>query len=200
MFAAAHFNAPLLCHALLGLLCAAGSCALPHSMAGHPVNEERSLMMNHSPKDEGLQPNPDLSPEQVVTIQLEALQHNDTPERDSGIAIAFRFASPANQAATGPLANFILLVKNPLYQPLLNHRSVERAPVKIAGDEAQQRVILMSATGVKAVYLFTLSKQADGRYKDCWMTDGVERINSDGPLKGEQVASGNGHLKNLRLL
>lgn len=39
-------------------------------------------------------PNPSLSPDQVVQIQLEALKHNDLT--DSGIALVYRFASVGN--------------------------------------------------------------------------------------------------------
>lgn len=52
-------------------------------------------------------PSPDLSPDQVVRIQLDAMARNDEPAPDSGIATAFKFASPENQAQTGPLDRFI---------------------------------------------------------------------------------------------
>jgi len=123
------------------------------------------------------------------------LQRNDSPTKDSGIATAFRFASPANQAVTGPLENFIQLVKNPLYRPMLNHRSVGRGPVKVSGDRAEQRVTLTTASGEKAVYLFTLSKQKDEPHKNCWLTDGVERIPDESEEDGRKIAEGNGHLR-----
>jgi hypothetical protein len=50
-----------------------------------------------------LTPRPELSPEQVVQYQAEALQHNDEPKTDAGIERAFRFASPSNKQMTGPL-------------------------------------------------------------------------------------------------
>jgi hypothetical protein len=195
MPASSRLNVSLLCPALLLCLLVAASCSLPHSMDANAAGTERGTMMSQAQADDGPQPNPKLKPEEVVAIQLQALQRNDTPTKDNGIAIAFRFASPANQSITGPLSNFILLVKNPLYQPMLNHRSVARGQMKIDGDKAEQRVTLTSATGERAVYIFTLSKQQDGPFKDCWMTDGVERVLSDSQLKGEQVASGNGHLR-----
>jgi hypothetical protein len=43
-------------------------------------------------------PNPALSPEDVVAIQLNALQTNDTPETDAGIAQTWAFAHPDNNA------------------------------------------------------------------------------------------------------
>ena len=39
-------------------------------------------------------PTPELSPEEVVQIQMDAFRNNDVEDR--GIEIAFRFASPAN--------------------------------------------------------------------------------------------------------
>ncbi|MDH3252939.1 MAG: DUF4864 domain-containing protein, partial [Ignavibacteria bacterium] len=69
------------------------------------------------------QPDPSLSPQEVVKIQLHALKNND--EADNGIRIAFRFASPGNQAATGPLDRFIALLKGPSYGEMLNYVSGE---------------------------------------------------------------------------
>ncbi|HSY80300.1 MAG TPA: hypothetical protein VK807_00975, partial [Gemmatimonadaceae bacterium] len=51
-------------------------------------------------------PTPSLSPNQVVEIVLTALQHNDNPQPDAGIATTFEFASPANRLETGPLQRF----------------------------------------------------------------------------------------------
>jgi hypothetical protein len=67
-----------------------------------------------------LMPRPELSPEQVVQYQIEALQHNDEPKLDTGIERAFRFASPSNKQMTGPLEKFIRIVKSPVYSPMVN--------------------------------------------------------------------------------
>lgn len=129
----------------------------------------------------GLAPRPDLSPEDVVTIQLEALRHNDSPSRDAGIATTFRFASPANRVATGPLDNFAELVKASAYRAMINHRRVERGPMHVEGEDARQRVVVYSATGARVAYLFVLSRQHGGAYDGCWMTDGVTRLDDTGP-------------------
>jgi hypothetical protein len=94
-----------------------------------------------------------------------ALQRNDEQAPDSGIATAFRFASPGNRAATGPLERFIQLVKSPAYKPLLNHKTAARGAVRIADDIARQRVTLTAANGERIVYLFTVSKQTEDPYK-----------------------------------
>lgn len=122
------------------------------------------------------EPGAALTPADVVNSQLKALQHNDTPAKDSGIATAFKFASPSNKSLTGPLEHFALLLKNPTYKPLLNHRSAEFGPVKIFEGVAHMRVTLVDSEGARAVYVFILSKQTDGPCKGCWMTDGVMKV------------------------
>ena len=128
-----------------------------------------------------LSPGPALSPEDVVSIQLEALRHNDSPSRDAGIATTFRFASPANRVATGPLDRFADLVKTSAYRAMIDHRRVERGPMHVEGDEARQRVVVWSATGARVAYMFFLSRQHGGPCDGCWMTDGVTRLNDTGP-------------------
>ncbi len=130
------------------------------------------------------EPHPALSPEDVVSIQLRALKHNDRPSKDHGIRIAFRFASPANRASTGPIERFIRMVKNPLYRPMLNYKSEFREPLETIGDIARQKVTLVSEEGKTASYLFVLSKQTEEPYQDCWMTDSVMRVEPE----GDQVA------------
>ncbi len=132
----------------------------------------------------GQEPSPALTPAEVVRTQITALKNNDKPRKDAGIATAFRFASPGNRAATGPLDRFILMVKGPLYRPLIDFRTVEYGEMEVKGDAARQIVRVTEGDGKTAVYLFTLTKQKDAPYKDCWMTDGVMRVaDQAGPAK-----------------
>lgn len=116
-------------------------------------------------------PSPTLSPEQVVRLQLESLQHNDASNQ--GIEAAFNFASPDNKRNTGPLTRFVKMLKAPPYNAMLNHKSVEFDPIEISRDSATQRVKLTGADGQTTVYIFMLSKQTEAPYQNCWMTDGV---------------------------
>ncbi len=120
-------------------------------------------------------PNPQLSPADVVKAVMAALKQNDAA--DSGIRTTFQFASPANQQMTGPIERFIPLVRNAAYAPLLNHRSADVREVGVKGDQAVEMVTVIDAAGNAAHYVFQLSKQHDaGPLKDCWMTDGVIRV------------------------
>jgi hypothetical protein len=125
--------------------------------------------------DKELFPNQNLSPAEVVRIQIRALGQNDIPHENAGIEIAFRFASPRNKLITGPLPRFIQLVSNPVYRPMLNHRQARYGPLQIEGANATQPVILTASDGQRVGYLFTLSRQDGGTCDRCWMTDGVIR-------------------------
>ena len=128
----------------------------------------RSLLQHYF-----VSPIPELSPDQVVKLQLKALRNNEKLGDDSGIRGCYNFASPANKAYTGPLERFVRMVKNPLYNSLLNHKVAHFEPVVIMGDEAQQRVTLIDMDDQEAVYVFSLSRQYGDGYVGCWMTDSV---------------------------
>jgi hypothetical protein len=130
-----------------------------------PISGGEKLAKKPSPS-----PSPEWTPGQVVEFQVEALQFNDRPSKDSGIAIAFRFASPENRKVTGPLAHFIEIVKAPGYRPLIDHRIAGYGASLIRGDVALVRVTVVAADGQAVEYEFRLSKDPDSR---CWFTDGV---------------------------
>jgi uncharacterized protein DUF4864 len=121
-------------------------------------------------------PGQDLSPLQVVQIQLEALQNNDLSIDNQGIRICFRFASPGNRETTGPIERFIELLKNPLYRPMIGFERAEFTQIMLSGNTAQQTVRLVRGQGKNAVYRFVLSQQAGEPYTGCWMTDAVLRL------------------------
>ena len=131
------------------------------------------VVADHLPQTE---PDPSLSPQDVVSIQIEALRNNDTPYENRGIEVTFNFASPANKRMTGPLERFKVMVRNPIYGPMINHRSAEYKNVRVEGDFAQMDVILISKEGEYLGYRFILSRQHGNQYERSWMTDAVIRF------------------------
>lgn len=121
------------------------------------------------------EPNPDLSPDDVVKIQLDALQNNDLTPDNEGIRLAFRFASPQNQEVTGPLERFIHIIKGSDYAPMVGFERAEVGVMLVLGDYAQQRVRVINRRRGSATYIFTLSRQHEPPYTDCWMIDAVLR-------------------------
>jgi hypothetical protein len=114
-----------------------------------------------------------LSPAEVVAIQLNALQANDTPETDAGIAQTWAFAHPDNRRVTGPLPRFAQMIKGPLYQILLGHRSHEIKEVSATDDQVVFAVIVTSRTGKAVAYRWSVAKVAGGDNAGAWMTISV---------------------------
>ena len=164
------FFARLVTAALLGLLLTALAASRLAAQTQATDTPTRAAVAAHA-----TQPDPTLGPEEVVVSVLEALARNDQPTKDRGIEVTFSFASPANRAMIGPLDRFGDLVREEVYRPLLYHSQAVRGTMKVVGDRAQQRVIVTSVGGQRVVYTFTLSRQSDGPFKGCWMTDGVTR-------------------------
>ena len=116
-------------------------------------------------------PNPELKANEIVGLQLMAMQQNDVS--NNGIEITFRFASPQNKVQTGPLSRFIMLFRNPSYRPLLNHLNATFLNLKVEGNVAIQEVIITTSKGTRKGFRFFLSLQQGEQFKDCWMTDAV---------------------------
>ena len=120
---------------------------------------------------ENAYPEPELKPNDVVRLQLLAMQQND--DSDFGIEVTFRFASPSNKIQTGPLKRFISLVRNPSYLPLLNHTKATFLELTVEENFAVQDVIITTSKGKRIGYRFRLSIQKGTLYPGCWMTDSV---------------------------
>ena len=118
-------------------------------------------------------PNPDIAPAEVIAIQLNGLQYNDTPDTDAGIRQTWAFAHPRNRAMTGPLPRFATMLKGPGYDMMLNHASHQIVPAN-SGDEWRQFDVFMEAGNGKVLqFAWIVEKVTEGRYKDCWMTVAV---------------------------
>ena len=116
-------------------------------------------------------PAPELAPHDVVRIQVEALQKNNT--LNAGISLTYRFASPDNKRHTGPLDRFTEMVRAAPYDRLLNHLNAHYGPLTVAGNTALQMVSIIDNAGEEIAYVWVLSLQSEGEFKNCWMTDAV---------------------------
>jgi len=115
-------------------------------------------------------PHPGLTPADVVRLQVEALGAND--DRDQGIAVAFRFASPSNRQQTGPLSRFAEMIKGGPYRLMLGYDKAVYGPLEVVENAARQRVTLFGKREIRT-FIFLLAKQPGEPCKNCWMTDAV---------------------------
>ena len=134
-----------------------------------------------------LNPEPKLSPEEVVQYQVRALQHNDDPHPDAGIERTFRFASPSNKSQTGPLEHFISIVKSAAYLPMVNNLASSVVGSQVVGDHAKVVIRITPEKGPDLSYLFVLTRQHNGELDNCWMTDSVLPIEQNESPSDEAI-------------
>ena len=121
-----------------------------------------------------IKPDPSISAKDVISIQLKALQINNSPFEDAGIEQTWEFAHPNNRKYTGPLNNFIRMLKNPSYSMMLDHLEHNIIPVEEEETVSYYFVELTDVNGKKYGFEWTVEKVIEnGKYKDCWMTIGV---------------------------
>ncbi len=118
-------------------------------------------------------PDPSIAPEEVVAIQMKALQFNDNPEPDFGIAQTWNFAHPRNRAMTGPLPRFAGMLKGPAYGQMLNHASHRIGPVPGDGDRVNPADFTETSRGNVLYFTWAVELVKGGEFDNCWMTVAV---------------------------
>ena len=133
-----------------------------------------TLLFNFSVLADLINPNPNILPEKVISIQLEALMKNDMPYQDAGISQTWEFAHPKNRQFTGPLANFKQMMKSDSYGLMIDHINHNIIYVSDNENMANYFVELTDKTGNKFGFTWIVSKVlVDGKFKNCWMTTSV---------------------------
>ena len=125
---------------------------------------------------EMIKPDPTISAKDVISIQLKALQKNNSPFENAGIEQTWEFAHPNNRKVTGPLNNFIRMIKNPSYSMMIDHLEHNIIPVEEKETSSYYFVELTDVNGKKYGFEWTVEKVSENsEFKDCWMTVGVSR-------------------------
>ena len=123
-----------------------------------------------------IKPNPKYFPEQIITIQLKALQNNNLPYENAGIEQTWEFAHPLNRKFTGPLNNFTVMMYSKSYSIMLNHSEHKIIPVKNEANISYFFIEIIDKIGNRFGFQWTVEKVlSDGKYNNCWMTTGVSQ-------------------------
>ena len=125
-------------------------------------------------------PDPSIAPEEVVAIQMKALQFNDNPTPDFGIEQTWNFAHPRNRAMTGTLPRFAGMLKGPAYGQMLNHASHKIVPVPGDGDRVNFDVFMETDRGQVLYFNWAVELVKGGEFDNCWMTVAVSMPRSAG--------------------
>lgn len=118
---------------------------------------------------------PQMSASDIITLQMNALQRNNN--HDSGIKLAYKYASDDNKLATGPYPKFNKMVKNNIYRHLLKCKkwSFVKNTIQKVKDEKYSRIVKVKSShdDKEYTYRFLLSRQIPSLF---WRTDSVELI------------------------
>ena len=83
-----------------------------------------------------IKPSPNLKPQEVIEIQLNALKNNNLPYLNAGIEQTWEFAHPSNKIYTGPINNFKKLMYTNSYSMMLNHIEHKIIPIEYNEDSS----------------------------------------------------------------
>ena len=123
-----------------------------------------------------LKPQVNLLPEEVISIQLAALQNNNNPYKNAGIEQTWEFAHPLNRQYTGPLSNFIKMMYSDSYSIMINHKKHNINLVEQGVNISFFLVELVDKTDNKFKFQWIVEKVLmDGVLKNCWMTTSVSQ-------------------------
>ena len=117
--------------------------------------------------------NPDITikPKEVIKIQLNGLQNNDSKFKDSGIEQTWNFAHLNNKRVTGPLSKFKMMLKSDSYGMMINHLSHTITELGSSDKWAQFEVIILDKNKIYHKFNWQVEKYTlDGSLKDCWLT------------------------------
>ena len=130
-----------------------------------------SLIFISTCKADLIKPDSKIEPFEVIKIQLNGLQKNDSTYKDSGIEQTWNFAHPENKKNTGPLPNFKMMIKSKSYQMMLNHLSHTITELGSSDKWAQFEVIILDKEKIYHKFNWQVEKYTgDGPLKDCWLT------------------------------
>lgn len=132
-----------------------------------------------------IQPSADLTPEQVIEIQLLGLQESKNDFQ--GIEQVWAFAHPSNRRVTGPLERFAKLFTYPAYAPMVGHKGYQYKLIDKDVETARFVVTLTGRDGNAYAYLWDLritqiEDVSTNIEAGWWMTTGVTA-----PRKGDAL-------------
>ena len=118
-------------------------------------------------------PSKEITPFDVIKIQLTALQNNNEPYKDAGIEQSWNFAHPRNKEMTGPLPRFKKMLYDENYVILINHISHQINLIEQKENIYVFAVSILSKENKNYVYIWIVQKVRYGSLKDCWLTTSV---------------------------
>jgi len=120
-----------------------------------------------------IKPVSNLTPYDVVKIQLDALKKNEKSKEDSGIQQVWVFAHPKNKKVTGPYERFRAMIYGDQYKILLNHLSHKVNLIMSTQEKYIYKVEVLAKDKKLFFYEWHIEKGSEINCKNCWYTTAV---------------------------
>ena len=120
-----------------------------------------------------IKPSNDLTPFDVVKIQLNALKNNDKSNEDLGIKQVWIFAHPKNKKVTGPYERFRIMIYGDQYSILLNHSSHKINLLMNTPKKYIYKIEVLAKNKQLFFYEWHVEKGSEENCKNCWFTSAV---------------------------
>ena len=117
-----------------------------------------------------IQPAKNLTPYDVVKIQLTALKNNNKSNNNDGIKQTWIFAHPENKKFTGPYERFEKMILSNQYKILLNHASHKIKLITNSEDTYIYNIELITKNKKIFFYEWHLEKSITDQCNNCWFT------------------------------
>lgn len=118
-------------------------------------------------------PAPELSPEDVVQIQIRAMAD---PHDPVNVMQCMCFASPQNRMITGPLARFGTMLQSPRFNVFQESTSVLVGKSQMIDNVSRVFVTVVDSNSQPHAFVWVLGMQTQEPFVDCWMTESVMRV------------------------
>ncbi len=116
-------------------------------------------------------PSPELEPEEVVRITVEALAAGTAGDLDA--ELLFAFASPDKKAAFEDQYDYAEHFTRGPYRPLVGHAEAQYHPLDLDNRIARQDVTVTTETGQERRFGFLLVEAATDECDGCWLVEAV---------------------------
>ena len=134
------------------------------------------LLISEAVHAELLKPSPNLDPQEIISLQLNALKDNNSPYINAGIEQTWEFAHHSNRKFTGPLSNFTDMMYSRSYAIMLEHLNHNIIFVNKKPNVSYFFIEFIDKIGNKYGFQWVVEKVIiKGEFKDCWMTTSVSQ-------------------------
>lgn len=124
------------------------------------------------------QPNPEVTPEDLVELCMTYLQYNDLACENSGLEVCFSFSSDRCRASNGgSMENFVRYANNPTFQSMVGALDwkILNVGTEISGTPTRgaMKTILVDVSPYKEKkhrrFLWTMQKERRPPRQNCWL-------------------------------